>query len=272
MTTRSIRRKRFGQHFLVDRRAVQRILEAATIGAESVVIEIGPGRGALTAGLIERAGRLAAVEVDRDLARALAERFDDARLSLVADDILATRLTDIAARIDAANSSRLVIVGNLPYNISKPIAMKLFQERSRIERAVLMFQREVARRLTAAPGTRDYGPLTVLCGRAFEIESLFDLPPSSFRPPPRVHSTVTRWHRRADPPTEHEARNLRACLRASFARRRQTLRRNLRAAIGDPARVEELLEAAGIDGGVRAEVLSPREFVTLAAKWGPHPL
>jgi len=260
-------RKRFGQHFLVDRRAIGRILDAATIDSESVVIEIGPGRGALTAGLVERAGRLAAVEVDRDLARALRERFEEPRLSLVDADILSTPLADIAARLDAADSTGLVVVGNLPYNISKPIAMKLFEERARVARAVLMFQREVARRLTAIPGTRDYGPLTVLCGRAYEIETVFDLPPTAFRPAPKVHSTVTRWKRRPETPTPRAARNLRACLGVCFARRRQTLRRNLRAAIGDPERVEALLAALGIDGTARAETLAPSEFVALAAKW-----
>jgi 16S rRNA (adenine1518-N6/adenine1519-N6)-dimethyltransferase len=160
-----------------------------------------------------------------------------------------------------------VLAGNLPYNISKPVALKLVAERAALDRAVLMFQREVAARLTARPDSRDYGPLTVLCGEVFRVERLFDLPAQAFRPRPRVVSTVTRWHRRpAADLDDLGERRLRAVLSASFARRRQTLRNNLRAALGADA-AEALLERTGLDGAARAEQLVPAAFRSLAAQW-----
>lgn len=206
---------------------------------------------------------LTAVEIDRDLARALRSRYPEERLRLIVGDVKEVAFDALTA------AGPLVVAGNLPYNISKPVAMKLVLERGAVGRAVLMFQREVAERLTASPGTSAYGPLTVLAGRAYRIEKLFDLPPGAFTPRPKVVSTVTRWIP-ADPSILPEDRvaPLRAALRAAFAHRRQTVLKNLRGAVpgGAPA-AARLLADAGIDGTKRAEAIEPERFVALAALW-----
>ena len=161
----------------------------------------------------------------------------------------------------------VTLVGNLPYNISKPFAMKMVRERAAVRRAVLMYQREVAARLTAAPGTSAYGPLTVLAGEAFTVERLFDLPPGAFRPRPKVVSTVTRWTPRAEPRLP-DLEPLAAVLRAAFAHRRQTLLKNLRGALaGGEEEARALLGRAGLAGSVRAEAVPPEGFVALARLW-----
>jgi len=265
-------RRRFGQSFLVDRGIARRIVEAVVAEREEVVVEIGPGRGALTAGLLDRFERIAAVEVDRDLAASLRERFDASRLVLVEQDVLRTRLAQVAGRVSGVSDPRVVVVSNLPYNISKPFANKLTIERDSIASAVLMFQREVAERITASPGTRAYGPLSVMAGRTYRIETLFNVPPAAFRPRPKVVSTVTRWHARTGPGLDARTeRSLRATLGACFARRRQTLLRNLRAALpGGNSQARDLLALCDIDPGLRAEALSPDDFMRLAERWpGP---
>src|SRR5262245_31299105 len=157
-------RRRFGQNFLVDARAVRRIVDALAPRPDETVVEIGPGRGALTEELLARVPRLTAIELDRDLAALLSARFGPERLVLLSRDVLDVGLAEL--------SPPLAVVGNLPYNVSKPVAMKLVGERAAIDRAVLMFQREVAERLLATPGTPAYGPLTVLSGLAFRIERM----------------------------------------------------------------------------------------------------
>jgi 16S rRNA (adenine1518-N6/adenine1519-N6)-dimethyltransferase len=255
-------RRRFGQNFLSDPSAIQRIVTAlAPLRGESV-LEIGPGRGALTDALLEAVPAIGAVEIDRDLAALLRARYPEDRLRLIENDVL-----DI--RFDALASTPLVIAGNLPYNISKPVAMKLVVERHAVDRAVLMFQREVADRLIASPGDRAYGPLTVLAGRAYRIERLFDLRPGAFHPRPSVVSTVTRWTRREDDALPEDlVAPLMAALRATFAHRRQTVQKNLRGALagGDAAAVDVLAQA-GIDGALRAEAIAPEGFVAIARAW-----
>jgi len=236
-----------------------RVVAALSAGSMDTVVEIGPGRGALTEAIVAAGVPIVAIEIDRDLAAALRARFDERSCRVIEDDILDVPLASLG--------DRLLIVGNLPYNISKPVAMKLVNERRCVGRAVLMFQREVADRLTAHPGTKEYGPLTVLAGRAFTIERLFRLPPGAFRPSPKVVSTVTRWiPRPAGELPDALVPALQHTLRASFAHRRQTLQKNLRHQLGeDEATVRRPLAAASIDGSARAESLSPEEFVRLAA-------
>lgn len=261
-------RRELGQNFLVDRHSTERIVEALDPRAGEPVLEIGPGRGALTGVLLGRVNTMAAVERDGALADALRREHSPDRLVVIENDVLKVDLASIAPSLGHPASTRLVIVGNLPYNISKPIAMKLIRERRTIDRAVLMFQKEVADRLTAVPGTKAYGPLTVLTALTFCIERLFDLRPGAFRPRPKVESTVTRWHTREMPAfdeTHEEA--LLACLTASFKRRRQTLRNNLRHALGSTERAEKVALAAGLDPSLRAEAIPPEAFVRLAELW-----
>jgi len=261
-------RRELGQNFLIDRHAIERIVDALDPRPGEPILEIGPGRGALTGVLVDRVDRMAAVERDGALADALRREHSPDRLVVIEDDVLRVDLATIAPSLGQPASTRLLVVGNLPYNISKPIAMKLIRERRTIDRAVLMFQKEVADRLTAVPGTKAYGPLTVLTALTFCIERLFDLRPGAFRPRPRIDSTVTRWHARemAGFEERHEEALL-ACLAASFGRRRQTLRNNLRQALGTTARAEEISLAAGLDPSLRAEAIPPDGFVKLAELW-----
>jgi len=266
--------KRFlGQHFLVDARTVARIGRALAPTPDEALLEIGPGRGALTNGLLRRCERMAAIELDPMLVARLRARIAEDRLLLLERDVLQTPLREVLQALGRSDGERLVIAGNLPYNISKPIVQKLIRERDCVSRAVLMFQREVAERLTASPGSRRYAPLGVLAGFVFRIEPLFDVPPRCFSPPPRVQSTVTRWSL-ADGPAlghDHEQR-LRLVLAACFARRRRTLRNNLKSALGDESRVDDLLASADIDGSLRAEALAPSAFSRLATRWDPGAL
>lgn len=259
-------KKRLGQHFLADRGAARRIVEALAPRGGEPLLEIGPGRGALTAALIERTGCLAAVELDAQLAADLAARFDASRLRLYVQDVLTLDLARV--RSDLARPGRLVIAGNLPYNVSKPVAMKLVRERRQVDRAVLMFQREVARRLTAEPGGKEYGPLSVLASAAYAIRRVFDLAPRAFRPPPKVVSTVTLWTARPDAALDDaEERRLRACLAVCFRRRRRTLLGNLREFTADRGAAQAMLEAAGIDGALRAEQVEASAFRRLSAQF-----
>ena len=256
-------RRRFGQNFLIDPAAIRRIVAALAPLPSENVLEIGPGHGSLTEALLEAVSAIVAVEIDRDLAALLRARYPEDRLRLIENDVLEVAFDELAP------STPLVIVGNLAYNISKPVAMKLVVERRAVLRAVLMFQREVADRLTASPGDRAYGPLTVLAGQAYRIERLFDLRPGAFRPRPNVISTVTRWTRRVDDALPPDLlAPLMAALRAAFAHRRQTIQKNLRAALagGDDA-AARILAQARVDGALRAEAIAPEAFVAIARAW-----
>lgn len=233
------------------------------------MLEIGPGAGALTAELLARGERVAAVEIDRDLARGLRERFPTDRLWVTEGDILTIPFREVARMAGWQEGVPFAVAGNLPYNISKPVAMRVVQQRADVDRAVLMYQREVAERLIARPGTRSYGPLSVLVGTAYDVAIAFDLPPSAFRPAPKVWSSVTVWSRRRPAQFDDaEMAALSRCLATCFAHRRRTLLSNLRAALsGGEAAARALLEAAGIAPDVRAEAVAPAGFVALSRAW-----
>lgn len=265
-------RKSLGQHFLVDQHAVTRIVTALDLSEGEPVLEIGPGGGVLTGPLIAAAGKIAAVELDDTLAARLRKRFDPSQLHLFRRDVLRLDLAEVLETLGASENTRLTIAGNLPYNISKPVAQKMIRERERVDRAVLMFQREVATRLTAAPGGRSYGPLSVLTGLTYRVETLFDLQPRSFYPRPKVVSTVTLWRPRQDWRLEAEQeQRLRTVLTVCFARRRRTLRNNLRAGLHEDSKVERLLQAIDTPGELRAEVLEPAIFLRMAEHWDAAP-
>ena len=250
-----------GQNFLVDAQAVARIVAGLGDLAGRTVVEIGPGRGAITGALAARAGRVLAIELDRQLAERLRTRFDAERVTVLEQDVLKF---DFAAAAAEAGE-RLRVAGNLPYYITSPILLRLAASHAALDFAVLMVQREVAERVTAAPGTRDYGLLSATVELYGPAEQLFTLPPSAFSPPPKVHSTVLRWRfagRFAE--LQVDEKGFLHFLRQAFAQKRKTLSNNLRAAGIAPAVAAAALESAGIGAKARAEAL-PLE--KLAALW-----
>lgn len=248
-------RKRFGQHFLRDASVVERILAAIDAQPGDNLLEIGPGRGALTAGLLASGCTLHAIELDRDLAPLLRERFaGQTRFHVHQGDALKLTL----ASLRPAPATRWRIVGNLPYNISTPLLFHLLAQYREIADLHVMLQREVVQRMAAAPGGRDYGRLTVMLAPYTEVEALFDVSPECFSPPPKVWSTVAHLKLRRDPAFAIDARYGRLVL-AAFSQRRKTLRNALRSELDTAA-----IEACGIDPGVRPETLTPAEFGKLA--------
>ncbi len=259
-------KKRLGQNFLVDESYARRIVGALGPRAGETVLEIGPGRGALTGLLLESGARVVAVELDRELAPLLRERFGGrAEFKLVEADALAL---DFCAALEPAGEAR--VVANLPYNISTAILQRLFEQRRCVPEMILMLQREVVERITAPPGSAERGYLTVLVEAFCQSEALFDVPPGAFRPVPKVWSTVARLRARdADAEGFDEKLFLRLA-GAGFAQKRKTILNNLRSAPEDlRALFEEaggaaaLLEAAGVDPGRRAEALTLAEWVAL---------
>ncbi len=253
-------RKRFGQNFLVDPGVIDRILSA--IPEQEPVVEIGPGLGALTLPLARRNGQLVAIELDRDVIRHLQVTLDAERLGrqvrLVPQDAL--RL-DIEALAEAEHLERpLTVVGNLPYNIATALISRLLEQGESIEQMVFMVQKEVAKRLAAAPNDSAYGRLSVLTTMRAEVEHLFDVPPEAFNPPPKVDSSVIRITPRAEPlvPPAEQARFERL-VTAAFTQRRKTLRNNLK-----PLMPASTIEAVGIDPSLRAQALDIPAFLTLA--------
>ncbi len=244
---------KLGQNFLHDAGAIRRIVAALGDIADETVVEIGSGNGAITGVLAHRAARLIAIELDRELAVRLRAVVDSERVSILEQDVLQF---DFAAAAKAAGR-KLVVAGNLPYYITSPILLHLAQSHAALNRAVLMVQREVAERVAAVPGSRDYGLLTVTAQMYGTVESLFTLPPDAFSPPPQVHSTVFRW--RLAPRFaslnvgEHE---FLAFARKAFAQKRKTLANNLRAAGYAPTQVRDALATAAIEPFARAETLS----------------
>jgi len=254
---------KLGQNFLNDPTASLRIVEALGDISETTVLEIGPGKGAMTKLLAGRAGRLVAVELDSVLAARLREDYES--VEVLRQDILTT---DLAA---LAGGEKLAVVGNLPYYITSQILLHLFENNTVIDRAVLMVQREVAERIAAQPGTRDYGLLTATTQLYARVDNLFTLPPSSFSPPPEVYSTVIRLHFRAQfrhfgvfPDT------FIPFLRQIFAQKRKTLGNNLRFAGWDAEKLAEAFLATNISPGIRAEALpleaAARLFLALQSR------
>jgi 16S rRNA (adenine1518-N6/adenine1519-N6)-dimethyltransferase len=256
--------KRFGQHFLKDKRTIQRIIDALAPRAEETIIEIGPGTGALTPQLIERAGRVIAVEFDNKLAPLLTQQFSTStNFKLVMADALAT---DFCREILPAQTARLV--ANLPYNISTAILQRLIEQRVCLTEMVVMLQREVVERIMAPPGSSDRGFLSVLVEAYCETEKLFDVAPGAFRPPPKVWSSVIRVNFRPQMNTDvTDEELLWKTVSAGFAQKRKTILNNLRQASGRLAEVLKrnggasiVLCKAGVELRRRAETLTVDEW------------
>jgi len=257
--------RRLGQHFLRDRRTIQRIIQALAPKNNETIVEIGPGTGALTSELIESAGHLVAVEFDRKLEPLLQERFGGfANFKLVMADALTV---DFCKEILPASRARLV--ANLPYNISTAILQRLIAQRGCIEEMVLMLQREVVERVLAPAGTSDRGFISVLVEAYCEAEKLFDVAPGAFRPPPKVWSSVMRLKFRVRINAEITDESLLwEVVSAGFAQKRKTILNNLRHA---PGRLQELLKRNGGASIVlcKANVELQRRAETLTLEdWG----
>lgn len=249
-----IARKRFGQHFLHDPAVLDRIVAAVDPRPGDNLVEIGPGRGALTERLLARAGRLTAIEIDRDLTPALRERFGDSLVLIEADALHA----DYPA-LAAAGPLRLV--GNLPYNISSPLLFTLLASGAPIADMHFMLQREVVERIAAAPGTPAYGRLSAAVAARADAEILFTVGPGAFKPPPRVHSAVVRLRPRPAPFPLPDLAAYDRVVTAAFGQRRKTLRNALAGLLGAGE-----IAAAGVDPGTRAERVTPAQFAALAAR------
>ena len=235
-------RKRFGQHFLHDPRVLGRLVASINPSEDDIIVEIGPGAGALTEPLLQRVRSLDVVEIDRDLAAALGDRWPD-RLRVHCADALEFDFSVFPAGMR--------LVGNLPYNISTPLLFHLARYGGRLRDMHFMLQREVVDRMVARPSTASYGRLSVALQARFGMEKLFSVPPGAFRPPPKVESAVIRMLPLVTPLVIDDD-----LLRRAFSARRKTVRNALRGVD---------LKAAGIDPALRPENLSPEDYARLSA-------
>ena len=248
-------RKRFGQHFLHDANVIDRLVAAIAPRSGDHLVEIGPGEGVLTAPVLDKAGALTVIELDRDLAATLPERLGQPRgLKVVQADVLKVDFAELAG------DDALRIIGNLPYNISTPILFHLLEARADIIDMHFMLQKEVVDRMVAAPGSRQYGRLSVMAAFHCDMTRLFTVLPGAFRPPPKVDSAIVRL---VPKPLTDEDRALLPAFaevtRRAFGQRRKTLRNSLKGLVDATQ-----MEAAGIDPGARAETLSVDQFRKLA--------
>jgi len=243
-----VARQKLGQHFLVKGAILERIAAAACPETEPLVIEIGPGRGALTGRLLPRVGRLVAIELDPALAEHLRVKFaGEPRLEILRRDALET---------DLGQWGPAVITGNLPYYAATPLIERVLRLRGTVRRGVFLVQKEVAQRLTAAPGSRQYGYLTVLAALLADCRYLFEVKPSAFHPPPKVDSAVVRLepHRRMEELAIRDLEDFLRFVSRCFRQKRKTIRNNLAEMVG-----REALEAWP-EAGLRAEQLSLEQF------------
>ena len=244
-------RKRFGQHFLTDAGVIDAIVRAVAPRENDVVVEIGPGRGAITAPIAARCSELHAIEIDRDLAARLRTRFADSHNIKIHE-------ADALAYDFATIGKSLRIVGNLPYNISTPLLFRLLEQRAVIHDMHFMLQKEVVDRMSAAPGSKAYGRLTIMLGAYFEVDALFDVDRSAFEPPPAVTSAVVRMQ-----PLERvqvdDAKRLSTIVARAFSQRRKILRNALA-----PLASQADLEALDIDPQLRPENIAIDTWIALA--------
>ena len=266
-------KKSLGQNFLVDKSAVGRIVDAVSPAADEVILEVGPGKGALTRLLIERAGLVLAVELDRELVDLLKTELVSDKLKIVEADILQVDIEELRRSALESNPKlqpRLRVVANLPYYISTAVITRFIESRSAIKDLTLMLQREVAERITSPPGGREYGSLSVLVQLYCRTRRLFHVPPGSFRPIPKVDSTVVQLE--IDDSSSALVKDeglLVRVVRAAFAQRRKTIMNSLKGASASidpqltPEKIAQTLESASIVPERRAETLSPAEYIRL---------
>jgi 16S rRNA (adenine1518-N6/adenine1519-N6)-dimethyltransferase len=264
-TRRSARKPKLGQHFLTDRRAAGEIVDALGEISDQVVIEIGPGRGALTESLLKKAGHLITIELDHVLAAQMRLKYSRfPNLEVVEGDFLRIEIPTLLHhkpgllndRIPGSPLQTARVVGNIPYYITSDILLKLFDWHTRFDRFVLMMQKEVADRIVAEPGHREYGLLSATTQLYTKVEKILALPPGAFNPPPKVHSVVLRFET-APRFTELQVteREFIDFLKLSFAQKRKTLSNNLRIRYPE-SQIRDALKLTGLKNDVRAEAIS----------------
>lgn len=255
MTIPHLPRKRFGQHFLRDAKVLQRIAQAIAAQPGQHVVEIGPGEGVLTDYLVASSCQLTLIEIDRDLAQALQQRFaGNTNVSLINQDVLQV---DFAQWSSAPHSLR--VVGNLPYNISSPLLFKLFAYCDSIADMHFLLQKEVVERMTAPVGDANYNRLSVMTQYFCDNEALFDVPPSAFYPPPKVDSAVIRMVPRTPTVIAQDLPTLELVVRTAFNQRRKTIHNALKTLLDDAA-----LHALKIDPMQRPQTLSVDAYVRIS--------
>ncbi len=248
-------RKRFGQNFLQDSHVIQRIVNALKPKEGERIIEIGPGLGALTEPLIEAAGKIEVVEIDRDLVERLRRRFAGEALQIHSADAL-----KFDFRALAADGAKLRLIGNLPYNISTPLLFHLMEQLDCIQDIHCMLQKEVIERMAAQPGDKNYGRLSIMLQYHCRITKLFNVGPGAFNPPPKVESAVARLVPHKTPPVQIDDYPLFAKLvNQAFTQRRKTLRNALKNHLS-----AEQMATAGVDPGARPETLSLHDYANLS--------
>ena len=257
--------KRLGQHFLVDSRPLYAMLQAAELLPEDGVLEIGPGLGVLTRELCSRAGKVVAVEKDRQLIPILEDLTKDFKNICILDaDVLKLDMEELR---EEHYGGSFKVVANLPYYITSPIIMKIIENRHLIPLAVLMVQKEVAQRLVASPGSKDYGILTIAVNMYAEVKLVCNVGKSSFLPPPKVESAVVKILLRQKPRVEVDEELFFKVVEAAFGERRKTLKNSLSRRLDipgiDPEVIAKALEVTGIDPMRRGETLSIEEYAQL---------
>lgn len=259
-------KKKFGQNFLIDSHVLEGIVEAAGVTDDDLVLEIGPGIGSLTQYLAEAAGKVVAVEIDKTLLPVLADTLSEYdNVTVINQDILKVDLDEIVSE----NGGRPVkVVANLPYYITTPIIMKLFESRARIESITVMVQKEVADRMAAGPGGKDYGSLSLAVGYYAKAVTVMDVPPSSFIPQPGVGSAVVNLSRYTEPRVKvQDEKRLFEIVRTAFNQRRKTLSNSLsnNPSLGvSRQEVADALLKMGVDEKARGEVLTLEQFAELS--------
>jgi 16S rRNA (adenine1518-N6/adenine1519-N6)-dimethyltransferase len=251
------RRQLLGQHFLHEKNVLKKIVRVIEPGQDDLIVEIGPGKGALTFRLAAEAGRVVAVEKDLFLVQFL-ERDKPGNLEIIAGDILQIDLSGLI-RNYKGKAKTVKLVGNLPYHISSQILFVLLKAKKHIDRAVFLFQKEMAERIVANPGSKKYAPLSILLQNFFDCRIVFLIKAGAFTPPPEVYSACVSFTRRLSPRffPEAEEASFFDFLKACFSQRRKTLRRNLEGSVFRKEKLFPLYQKLGLDPKVRAENLEP---------------
>ncbi|MFL6115775.1 MAG: 16S rRNA (adenine(1518)-N(6)/adenine(1519)-N(6))-dimethyltransferase RsmA [Catenulispora sp.] len=257
--------KKLGQNFVIDPNTIRRIVRAGDVTADDVVVEVGPGLGSLTLGLLDVARRVVAVEIDPALAAALPETLAEYAPGIAAGEVEFELVHADALRVtELPGPPPTALIANLPYNVAVPVLLHMLERFPSIERTLIMVQAEVADRLAAEPGSRVYGVPSVKARWYADVKRAGSIGRTVFWPAPNVDSGLVRLDRRPAPPGER--REVFAAVDAAFAQRRKTLRSALSGWAGSPAAAEEALVAAGIDPSARGETLTAEEFARLAQK------